>query len=108
MVRGKAKNYLKLKIVFLKSLYQKLNENALSKSNFPKEKIESPQYSLISNSQILGFHIFISSIVVSQFDFIKKPFLEFEELKSASIKYFVTKRAIYLVERVWQDTDFKH
>ena len=42
MVRGKAKNYLKLKIVFLKSLYQKLNENALSKSNFPKEKIESP------------------------------------------------------------------
>ena len=43
MVKGEGKNYLKLKILpFFKSTHQKFHENALSKSNFSKEEIESP------------------------------------------------------------------
>ena len=43
MVRGKGKNCLKSKILaFLKSAYQKFDENAISKSNLSKEENESP------------------------------------------------------------------
>ena len=43
MVRGKEKVCLKLKILaFLKLAYQKFDQNALTKSNIPKEENESP------------------------------------------------------------------
>ena len=44
MVRGKGKTCLKSKILaFLKSAYQKFDENTLSKSNLSKEKMIHPK-----------------------------------------------------------------
>ena len=54
MVIGKGKTCLKSKILaFLKSAYQKFDENALSQSNFSKEENESPYNPRIQLKQLL-------------------------------------------------------